>query len=91
MIEELLLKQYKIIIFIINKWEKTPINYKLFEINENIDSWNNICSNYENDTYDFISSTEIFDNIMPFKTHQIFKKFMVKLFSFYNKKMLLKI
>ena len=53
--------------FIINKLRKTLNIIKLFEINENsIEFWNNICSNYENDTYDFIVSTrEAFDNIMP--------------------------
>ena len=55
---------------------KTLNIIKLFEINENnIDSWNNICSNYENDTYDFIVSTrEAFDNIMPFKHINYYKK-----------------
>ena len=62
--------------FIINKLRKTLNLIKLFDINENsIDSWNNICNNYENDTYDFIVSTrESFDNIMPFKHVNYYKK-----------------
>lgn len=65
--------------FIINKLRKTLNILKLFNIdNNNKDSqekWNNLCSNYENDTYDFIVSTrESFDNIMPFKHINHYKK-----------------
>ena len=38
-------------------------------------NWKDLCSNYENDTYDFIVSTrEAFDNIMPFKHVNYYKK-----------------
>tara|TARA_Y100000389_G_C17309392_1_gene437171 strand:- start:75 stop:860 length:786 start_codon:yes stop_codon:yes gene_type:complete len=62
--------------FIINKLRKTLNTLKLFEINEgSIEKWKTICSNYENDTYDFIVSTrESFDNIMPFKHVNYYKK-----------------
>ena len=62
--------------FIINKLRKTLNIIELFEINqESLEKWNNICSNYENDTYDFIVSTrEAFDNIMPFKHVNYYKK-----------------
>ena len=62
--------------FIINKLRKTLNTLELFEINDNnMENWKNICSNYENDTYDFIVSTrEAFDNIMPFKHVNYYKK-----------------
>lgn len=62
--------------FIINKLRKTLNTLELFEINDNnLENWKNICSNYENDTYDFIVSTrEAFDNIMPFKHVNYYKK-----------------
>ena len=62
--------------FIINKLRKTINTLRLFQINnKNITEWNKLCSNYENDTYDFIVSTrEAFDNIMPFKSINYYKK-----------------
>ena len=78
--------------FIINKLRKTLNIIKLFEINQNnIESWNNICSNYENDTYDFIVSTrESYDNIMPFRHVNYYKKRYRKIlldYKFINKEL----
>ena len=62
--------------FIINKLRKTLNTINLFEISaDSIDNWYMICSNYENDTYDFIVLTkESYDNIMPFKHVNYYKK-----------------
>ena len=62
--------------FIINKLRKTLNVISLYNItNDSIENWYMICSNYENDTYDFIVITrEAYDNIMPFKHVNYYKK-----------------
>ena len=62
--------------FIINKLRKTLNVVKTFDLcPENFENWKNVCSNYENETYDFIvTNREAFDNIMPFKEVNYYKK-----------------
>jgi len=62
--------------YIINKSRKTKHKIKNFDVNDkNIELWENLISNYENEIYDFLLNTrESFENILHYKELVYFKR-----------------
>jgi hypothetical protein len=62
--------------YIINKSRKTKHRIKNFNITtKNIELWENLISNYENEIYDFLLNTrEAFENILHYKELVYFKR-----------------